>query len=906
MASTSAVTAQRCRDVMRRNGVDDLHSLTLHTIDRGVFKPTAVRMVPSTGPGAQAAAGAPSSLPNLALALDGTLSTGVWLSLLPDSDISIGLDLGALLVPSLVRLALCGPDLNASRVGGFDDTAIWLARIEGSNRSSTSGYQDLGPLLVQQPLLHLARGQYLTHVMSRNTQPVRWLRIRLPPADNAAPEAPGICLAEIEVHQGEVTRELSSIESGASSFDLDMDLLHHEQLKDTAYMLKCAAYRLFPVETSIVRTEVVLPEQAGLLLSTGNLGDITKGSGNLSSLSVLDDMVMHGAVSLGDPTDARAWSATLELNSILTEPLRFEGKIAGNGQATVMPEKAGAAWSISLPDAASGSLMTSGEIPALQTLSVLSAGSFKQRLDALDHVTLGTKLDPQPLTVELPVDGREPLRFAGRLPRDGRQTDIIVSAASSAASLLMLPDASGTVQVSSDLPSARRNATFHQHVKSQGGSVFDGKTMRMGRALDSETEALRLSLEHARLSTPTGLHFGDHTSSDGGEMPSIALGMEEPARPRSLWLPDDSGTILTSEELANTPFESLRMLQQVSIEGHVNIESQHVSFGSPASHAPSYLSINSRLSGQYPLSFDCDMPGAVPQAGQGHACLSIERPLSAAQNTITLPDTSGTVLTTGNLPNPLVTDVVYTVTTDMLIINSARALSLGSHAESQTEESHSGSFVFVDSLPLPRMSEPSSSCKQVAATEKDNQFVAVVRGGVKFETGKSGGSGKALGCMLAAGASAWSSLSDKQVKTNVSRVDAADVKQRLLDLVPVSTWNYALGGRAESEGISLEAPVRRLGPMAQDMHGAFSLGSDETRIDNIDADGVLLAALQGAAHHQEQVSSRVAHLEARLQELRAAVRAQEEILATQQADLLAQAQLVANIQKRTGVSSRGE
>jgi hypothetical protein len=241
-----------------------------------------------------------------------------------------------------------------------------------------------------------------------------------------------------------------------------------------------------------------------------------------------------------------------------------------------------------------------------------------------------------------------------------------------------------------------------------------------------------------------------------------------------------AGTILTSNELANTPFESLRMLEQVSIEGEVNIESQHVTLGSRASHEPSYLSINSRLSGQYPLSFDCDIPGGVQEV-----CLSIERPLSAAQNTITLPDTSGTVLTTGNLPNPLVTDVVYTVSTDVLVITSARALSLGNHAESQG--AHSGCFVFVDSLPLPHVLEPSSAtaCKQVAATERDNQFVAIVRGGVKFETGKSGGGGKALGCMLAAGASSWSSLSDRQVKTNVSRVDAPEVKQRLLELVPV-------------------------------------------------------------------------------------------------------------------------
>lgn len=59
---------------------------------------------------------------------------------------------------------------------------------------------------------------------------------------------------------------------------------------------------------------------------------------------------------------------------------------------------------------------------------------------------------------------------------------------------------------------------------------------------------LRVSLEHARLSTPTGLHFrgsiavgGSGDEQQGEEEGSIALGMEEPSQPRRLWLPDQSG-----------------------------------------------------------------------------------------------------------------------------------------------------------------------------------------------------------------------------------------------------------------------------------------------------------------------------------------------------------------------------
>ena len=147
----------------------------------------------------------------------------------------------------------------------------------------------------------------------------------------------------------------------------------------------------------------------------------------MSSLSVLDDFVVGGSLSLGDATDALSSAAALELNSVLTGWLRFEGKSAGSGVATMLPGKASLAWSIGLPDAASGTVMTSGQLPALQRLSVLSQGSLKQRLDALDHVTIGTALGSQPLHAVTPVDGREPLGFAGRVPLDGRQTRLLAS-----------------------------------------------------------------------------------------------------------------------------------------------------------------------------------------------------------------------------------------------------------------------------------------------------------------------------------------------------------------------------------------------------------------------------------------------------------------------------------------------
>jgi Skp family chaperone for outer membrane proteins len=57
-----------------------------------------------------------------------------------------------------------------------------------------------------------------------------------------------------------------------------------------------------------------------------------------------------------------------------------------------------------------------------------------------------------------------------------------------------------------------------------------------------------------------------------------------------------------------------------------------------------------------------------------------------------------------------------------------------------------------------------------------------------------------------------------------------------------------------------------MGPMAQDFHAAFGLGSDDKHIATVDADGVALAAIQGL---NQKVESARRQTESRLQELEA-------------------------------------
>ncbi|MBX7430630.1 tail fiber domain-containing protein [Mycobacterium sp. Y57] len=78
---------------------------------------------------------------------------------------------------------------------------------------------------------------------------------------------------------------------------------------------------------------------------------------------------------------------------------------------------------------------------------------------------------------------------------------------------------------------------------------------------------------------------------------------------------------------------------------------------------------------------------------------------------------------------------------------------------------------------------------------------------------------------------------------------ASEILRRLSEL-PISTWTYGYD----------HVSVRHLGPMAQDFAAAFGLGDSDRRIDMLDANGVLMVAVQ-------ELTRRVAELERRLENL---------------------------------------
>jgi hypothetical protein len=102
----------------------------------------------------------------------------------------------------------------------------------------------------------------------------------------------------------------------------------------------------------------------------------------------------------------------------------------------------------------------------------------------------------------------------------------------------------------------------------------------------------------------------------------------------------------------------------------------------------------------------------------------------------------------------------------------------------------------------------------------------------------------------------FASASDRNLKENFAAVSPREVLDKVAAL-PISRWNF--------KG---DTGTAHVGPMAQDFHAAFGLGTDDKHIATVDADGVALAAIKGLNQKlDEQLRAkeeRIADLERRL------------------------------------------
>jgi len=98
--------------------------------------------------------------------------------------------------------------------------------------------------------------------------------------------------------------------------------------------------------------------------------------------------------------------------------------------------------------------------------------------------------------------------------------------------------------------------------------------------------------------------------------------------------------------------------------------------------------------------------------------------------------------------------------------------------------------------------------------------------------------------------------SDRNIKQHIVPAEEQAVLEAVAAM-PISRWSYAAG----------DSKVRHLGPMAQDFHAAFGLGTTDTGYDPIDAHGVELAAIKALNARIRQLEAQNQQLEERLKKL---------------------------------------
>jgi hypothetical protein len=130
-------------------------------------------------------------------------------------------------------------------------------------------------------------------------------------------------------------------------------------------------------------------------------------------------------------------------------------------------------------------------------------------------------------------------------------------------------------------------------------------------------------------------------------------------------------------------------------------------------------------------------------------------------------------------------------------------------------------------------------------------------GGFDIITGIDGAGNTTSAVFVPPGGSGWSSVSDRNAKEDFQQADVREVLDAVAAL-PMSTWKY----KTQAGGI------RHMGPMAQDFYAAFKIGEDEKHINNIDEEGVALAAIQGLNQKLDEKDAEIKDLRQTVDDLK--------------------------------------
>ena len=165
-------------------------------------------------------------------------------------------------------------------------------------------------------------------------------------------------------------------------------------------------------------------------------------------------------------------------------------------------------------------------------------------------------------------------------------------------------------------------------------------------------------------------------------------------------------------------------------------------------------------------------------------------------------------------------------------------------AGSGAQALHAGAFVLADFLLMGGNPSPVPFSSTAI-----NEFSARFTGGARFVSAIDQDGNPTAGVVLTPGGGSWSSLSDRDAKTNFSLANGQEMLEKLASL-PVETWSYK----------AQDPKIRHIGPTAQEFKAAFQVGEDDRHISTVDADGVALAAIQGLYKMLKEKEAEIAKL----------------------------------------------
>jgi trimeric autotransporter adhesin len=166
---------------------------------------------------------------------------------------------------------------------------------------------------------------------------------------------------------------------------------------------------------------------------------------------------------------------------------------------------------------------------------------------------------------------------------------------------------------------------------------------------------------------------------------------------------------------------------------------------------------------------------------------------------------------------------------------------------SPSNNAHSAILAFNDDQSLRFRSGGTTATRMLIQADG---FVGIARTGAThpLHIGTSATTGN--GAHLTVGG-AWTNGSSRAFKDQFAALNAKEMLRKVVSL-PVLRWNYK--GTEE----------RHIGPIAEDFHKIFNVGSDPQYISTVDASGVALAAIQGLAAVVKEKDAKISKLEREL------------------------------------------